>query len=116
AVVRQHLVELAVGEARLMHRGHPLTQVVGKITDRGQFNVVRLFRRVEVGDLRNGSAAKDAEPQQARVFVHRLEGRNNSTGSGCPFRRSTTERSRISRQRTSTLLWPTRTRASSPLA
>ena len=70
AIIRQHLVEVAVGGARLVQQRHALAQVIGEVTDGRQLDVARLAGCVEVRDLRDGSAAEDSEAQEPGIFFH----------------------------------------------
>ena len=67
--------------------------------------------------LGNGSGVRlgGNAMQAALPECRHLYGRNNSNGSASLFTRNSTECSRISTHRTMTLVWPTRTRASSLL-
>ena len=70
ARVSEHFIVIAVAEPRLVQRGHAVAKVVGQVTNGGQLDVPRFPGRIEMGDLRDRSAAENAQPKEARVFVH----------------------------------------------
>ena len=66
--IGQHRVVVAIGDLRLVDRGHALAQVVGQVADGVQLGVARLAAGVEVSELGDRAAAQNADPQAAIIL------------------------------------------------
>src|SRR5437016_4937175 len=68
--VGEHFVIVPVGDAWAVNGRHFREQILSDVTDGIEFCIAGLAAGVEMGELSDGAAAKNADTEEARFFLH----------------------------------------------